>query len=99
MIVLVSVISPYQEIRQEIRTKIGSFLEVYVSAPLAVCQQRDVKGHYQRAKTGELKNFTGVADPYEPPIDPEIICATDTETVAQSVDKVLEAILMKMTSN
>jgi adenylylsulfate kinase len=95
VIVLVAVISPYQEIRQEVRAKIGSFLEVYVSAPLSVCQERDVKGHYQKAKTGEIKNFTGVADPYEPPLNPELICATATETVAESVDKVLQAILKK----
>jgi adenylylsulfate kinase len=97
VIVLVAVISPYQEIRQEIRTKIGSFLEVYVSAPLAVCQQRDVKGHYQKAKTGEIQNFTGVADPYEPPLVPELICHTDIETIEASVDKVLQAILTKLT--
>ncbi len=92
VIVLVSVISPYQAIRQEVRTQIGAFLEVYVSAPLAVCEQRDVKGHYQRAKAGELKNFTGVADPYEPPLNPEVICCTDMESIEESVDKVLQAI-------
>jgi adenylylsulfate kinase len=93
VIVLVSVISPYQEIRQEVRTTIGDFMEVYVSASLAVCQQRDVKGHYQKAQAGELKNFTGVADPYEPPLNPEVTCYTDTETISESVDKVLQAIL------
>jgi adenylylsulfate kinase len=92
VIVLVSVISPYQDIRQEVRANIGKFLEVYVSAPLELCQQRDVKGLYKKVQTGEITNFTGVSDPYEPPLNPEIICYTDRESIAKSAEKVLQAI-------
>ncbi len=69
VIVLVSAISPYGSVRDEVRRRIGNFLEVYVNAPLAVCEQRDVKGLYRRARTGELHHFTGVDDPYEAPAD------------------------------
>ncbi len=64
--VLVSAISPYREIRQEVRERIGNFVEVYVNAPLQVWEQRDVKGLYKKARAGEIKNFTGIDDPYEP---------------------------------
>lgn len=93
VIVLVSAISPYRTMRQEVRQHIGSFLEVYVNAPLAVCEQRDVKGLYQRARAGEIQQFTGIDDPYEPPVNAEVICHTDQETLDQSVAKVMGAIL------
>jgi adenylylsulfate kinase len=96
VVVLVSVISPYQEIRQEMRNYIGDFWEVYVCAPLAICQQRDVKGLYHKAENGEITNFTGITAAYEPPANPEIICYTDTETVDESVTKVLRSILSKL---
>jgi adenylylsulfate kinase len=96
VIVLVSVISPYQDIRQEIRDKIGAFLEVYVNASLEVCQLRDVKGLYQKAQAGEIKNFTGIDDPYEPPLSPEIICYTDIESAGESTIIVLQAILERL---
>lgn len=89
VIVLVSAISPYQEIRQEVRERIGNFLEVYVNAPLAICEQRDVKGLYKKARAGEIKNFTGIDDPYEPPLNPDVECRTDLETIDESVAKVL----------
>ena len=89
VIVLVSAISPYQEIREEVREQIVNFVEVYVNAPLAVCEQRDVKGLYKKARAGEIKNFTGVDDPYEPPLQPEVECRTDLETLEESVSKVL----------
>jgi adenylylsulfate kinase len=87
--VLVSAISPYREIRQEVRERIGNFVEVYVNAPLQVCEQRDVKGLYKKARAGEIKNFTGIDDPYEPPCNPDVECRTDLETVEESVSKVL----------
>jgi adenylylsulfate kinase len=87
--VLVSAISPYREIRQEVRERIGNFVEVYVNAPLQVCEQRDVKGLYKKARAGEIKNFTGIDDPYEPPFNPDVECRTDLETVEESVSKVL----------
>ncbi|WYL95079.1 MAG: adenylyl-sulfate kinase [Gloeotrichia echinulata IR180] len=88
IIVLVSAISPYREIRQEVRQQIGNFIEVYVNAPLEVCEQRDEKGLYKRARSGEISNFTGIDDPYEPPINPTVECRTDQESVAESVAKV-----------
>lgn len=88
VIVLVSAISPYQEIRQEVKSKIGDFIEVFVNAPLEVCEQRDVKGLYKKARAGEIKHFTGIDDPYEAPSDPDVECRTDIETEAESVAKV-----------
>ena len=92
VIVLVSAISPYGSVRDEVRRRIGNFLEVYVNAPLAICEQRDVKGLYHRVRTGELHHFTGVDDPYEPPAAPEVECHTDRETLAESTAKVLDAV-------
>ncbi|MDI9640321.1 adenylyl-sulfate kinase [Geitlerinema splendidum] len=89
VIVLVSAISPYQTIRDEVRDRIGNFVEIYVNAPLDVCEARDVKGLYKRARAGEIQGFTGIDDPYEAPVKPEIECRTDRETVAESVAKIL----------
>lgn len=89
VIVLVSAISPYRELREEVREQIVNFVEVYVNAPLAVCEQRDVKGLYKKARAGEIKNFTGIDDPYEPPLHPDVECRTDLETLDESVSKVL----------
>jgi adenylylsulfate kinase len=90
VLVLVSAISPYRSTRDEIRSKIPAFVEVYVNAPVRVCIQRDVKGLYKKAQAGELKQFTGVDDPYEPPLHPEVECRTDLESVPESVDKLME---------
>ncbi|HEY9613105.1 adenylyl-sulfate kinase [Allocoleopsis sp.] len=87
--VLVSAISPYRDVRQEVRDRIVNFVEVYVNAPLEVCEQRDVKGLYKKARAGVIKNFTGIDDPYEPPLNPEVECRTDLETLEESVSKVL----------
>ena len=92
VIVLVSAISPYRKVREAVRDRIGEFIEVYVSAPLEVCEQRDVKGLYKRARAGEIKGFTGIDDPYEPPLNPDINCQTHQETLEQSVDKVMAAL-------
>ena len=89
VIVLVSAISPYHAVRDEVRGRIGNFVEVYVNAPLAICEQRDGKGLYRKARAGELPGFTGIDDPYEPPASPEVECRTDRETPAESVDKIL----------
>jgi adenylylsulfate kinase len=89
VIVLVSAISPYREIRDEVRQTIGDFIEVYVSAPLEVCEARDVKGLYKKARAGEIKQFTGIDDPYEPPLNPEVNCATHQEPLEESVTKIL----------
>lgn len=92
VIVLVSAISPYREVREEVRDRIGDFLEVYVSAPLDVCEERDVKGLYKRARAGEIKGFTGIDDPYEAPLNPDINCQTHQETLEESVAKVMAAL-------
>ncbi|MEB3163578.1 MAG: adenylyl-sulfate kinase [Prochlorothrix sp.] len=90
VIVLVSAISPYRAIRDEVRQQIGDFVEIYVNAPLQVCEERDVKGLYKRARAGEIKQFTGIDDPYEAPLNPEIECHTDLETLDESVQKVMD---------
>jgi adenylyl-sulfate kinase len=84
-----SVISPYRAAREHNRRLIGNFVEVYTRCPVEVCAQRDVKGLYQKAAAGEIKGFTGVDDPYEPPGSPEVVCHTDKESVEESVEKVL----------
>lgn len=89
VIVIVSAISPYQQIRQEVQQKIGHFIEVYVNAPLDVCEQRDVKGLYKKARLGEIRNFTGIDDPYESPLSPDVECRTDRESPEESIAKVL----------
>ena len=92
VIVLVAAISPYREIRQEIRSHIGNFVEVYVNAPLAVVEQRDLTGLYRRCRAGEIHGVTGIDDPYEPPLAPEVECHTDRETLAESTEKVIRAV-------
>ena len=87
--VLTSFISPYREIRAESRREIGDFIEVYTKCSLDVCIQRDIKGMYQKAMRGEIKEFTGVSDPYEEPVNPEILLETDKETLQDSTAKVL----------
>ncbi|MGC9505899.1 adenylyl-sulfate kinase [Baaleninema sp.] len=92
VIVLVSAISPYRAVREEVKERIGDFVEVFVNAPLNVCEDRDVKGLYKRARSGEIQNFTGISDPYEPPTNPTVECRTDLESEAESVDKVLNTL-------
>ncbi len=90
--VICSFISPYRERRARTRREIekgASFLEVFVDCPLEVCAERDVKGLYAQAFAGEIDNFTGVSDPYEPPANPEIVCRTAEQTVEESVAHVL----------
>ena len=93
VIVLVSAISPYREIRDEVRQKIGNFIEVFVNAPLSVCEERDVKGLYEKARKGEIKGFTGIDDPYEAPLNPEVECRTDLETLEESLAKVWQKLV------
>jgi len=92
VIVIVSAISPYRELREEVKGKIGNFVEVFVNAPLATCEERDVKGLYKKARSGEIKMFTGISDPYEAPLNPEIECRTDLEELDESVNKVLQGL-------
>lgn len=90
--VLTSFISPYREIRDEARREIGEFVEVYVKCPLEVCIARDVKGMYQKAIRGEIKEFTGISDPYEEPLNPELVLETDKETLEESAQKVIDCL-------
>jgi adenylylsulfate kinase len=87
--VLVAAISPYREARDRVRGCVPNFVEVHVAAPLSTCAERDVKGLYAKALAGELTNFTGVSDPYEAPLEPEVVLHTDQETVAESAARVL----------
>lgn len=89
VVVIVSAISPYRAVREEMRRQIPNFVEIYVNAPLEVCERRDIKGLYRRARAGELRGMTGIDDPYEPPFTPDLECRTDLETVEQSVEKIL----------
>ncbi|MEG4344780.1 adenylyl-sulfate kinase [Microcoleus sp. A003_D6] len=89
VVAITAAISPYRSIRDEIRAIEPNFVEVYVTAPLEVCEGRDVKGLYAKARAGEIKGFTGIDDPYEEPLNPEIICYTERESVEESVKKVL----------
>jgi adenylylsulfate kinase len=88
--VLATFVSPYRERRDKSRKEIGDFVEIYVKCPIDVCKKRDVKGMYKKSLAGEIKNFTGVNDPYEEPENPELIIETDKETVDESVEKVLK---------
>jgi adenylylsulfate kinase len=87
--VLVAAISPYQQARDRVRASVDTFVEVHVAAPVAICAQRDPKGLYAKALAGELHNFTGVSDPYEPPLAPELVLPTETQSVDDSVHQVL----------
>lgn len=88
VICISAAISPYREAREWARNEIGNFVEVYLSCPLEVCRERDVKGLYKLVDEGKIKNFTGVDDPYEPPLNPELIIETDKETVEESVARI-----------
>jgi len=89
VLVLLSFISPYRAMRDKARDEIGSFVEVYCYCPLEALMERDVKGLYQKALAGEIENFTGVSDPYEEPEHPEIRIDSSTETLEESVARVL----------
>jgi len=91
--VITAAISPYRSVRDEVRENVGEgFLEVYVSTPLEVCESRDVKGLYARARSGALKGFTGIDDPYEPPLAPEIEIATHGESPEESAARVIDVL-------
>jgi adenylyl-sulfate kinase len=87
--VLCSFISPYRAVRAHSRREIGNFFEVYCYAPMETLVERDVKGLYKKALAGEIENFTGVSDPYEPPEDPEVTIDSGAETIEESLAKIL----------
>ena len=88
VIAVCAAISPYRAIRDELRAKIGNFVEVYLDCPLEVLVQRDAKGLYRKALAGEIANFTGVSDPYEPPLAPEVSIDTSRESIESAAQKV-----------
>jgi adenylylsulfate kinase len=88
--VITAAISPYRELRNEARETMGDrFIEVYVKASVEVCAERDVKGLYEKAFKGEIKEFTGVSDPYEPPLNPEITLDTEHQSPEESANAIL----------
>jgi adenylyl-sulfate kinase len=95
VIVVVAAISPYRETREEVKSRIANFLEVFVECPVAVLAQRDVKGLYKKALAGEVGNFTGVSDPYEAPLNPDVVVQSDRESVEESVDKIWRKLVEK----
>ena len=90
--VVVAAISPYRAVRDEVRTEIGAFVEVFVRCSLDELIRRDVKGLYERALRGEVAQFTGVSDPYEEPLNPEVVVDTDQESIDASVEKIVAAL-------
>lgn len=91
--VITAAISPYKAIRDEARDMIKDFVEIYADAPLEVCEERDTKGLYAKARAGEIKGFTGIDDPYEAPTNAEVVCKTETEDVEESAQKVIDKLV------
>lgn len=89
VIVIVALISPYRSVRDQLHATLHNFIEIHVDASLEVCEARDVKGLYAKARSGEIQSFTGIDDPYEAPLNPDIICHTAEETVDQSIAKIV----------
>jgi len=89
IVAIAAAISPYREVRDQNRKEITDFVEVYCKCPVQVCIERDVKGLYRKALAGEIKNYTGIDDPYEEPLNPEVILETDRETAEESVRKIM----------
>jgi len=89
---LIPAIAPYRSIRQEMRERAPAFVEVFVNAPLNVCEERDIKGLYARARAGAIAHFTGIDDPYEEPESAEVECRTDVESIEACVERVLAAL-------
>ena len=89
VLAVASAISPYRETREQARQMIGSFVEIYIKTSLEECEKRDVKGLYKKARAGEVKGMTGLDDPYEAPVSPEVICETEKETPEECAAKVI----------
>lgn len=95
VLVIVPVIAPYAEARKQARSLSENFCEVFIKASLDTVVKRDVKGLYKKAMAGEIKNFTGISDPYEEPENPDILIETDKMTIEESVDKVIKSLVEK----
>ncbi len=92
VIAIAAAISPYRAAREEVRARIPNFVEIYMACPVEVLTERDVKGLYKKALAGELPHFTGISDPYEPPLAPEVIVDSSAETAEQSLDRIWETL-------
>ncbi len=100
LVVLAAFVSPFIKDRQLLRSLMGErFIEIFVDAPIEVCEQRDVKGLYKKARAGEISNFTGISSPFERPIHPDIHIHTDKEELKDSVKAVLDTVLPKIKIN
>ena len=97
IIALTAFISPFKKEREKVRTLVGAenFVEIYCRCPLAVCEQRDIKGLYRRARLGEISNFTGISSPYEAPEQPALVLDTSSVTLEDSVDKVVAILVAR----
>jgi adenylyl-sulfate kinase len=89
-VVIVALVSPYADVRNEVRNMCSNFIEVYVSTSLEVCKQRDNKGLYKKAIRGEIKNFTGISAPYEAPQNPELVLTTDHADIQKNIASILK---------
>lgn len=98
VILLSAFISPFQADREQVRKIVGAenYMEVFVDTPLEVCEQRDVKGLYKKARAGEIPNFTGISSPYEKPSQPDVVIETDKLSVEESLDVLMTAIVPKL---
>jgi len=92
VIAIAAAISPYRAVRDEVRARIPNFVEIHLHCPVEVLIERDVKGLYKKALAGEIDHFTGVSDPYEPPLAPELTIHSDRETPEQSVERIWAAL-------
>jgi adenylyl-sulfate kinase len=90
VVAVTAAISPYRSVRDEVRARIENFVEIYVATSLDDCEARDVKGLYAKARTGEIPQFTGLTDPYEPPLDPEVRVETAGRTPEESAREVVD---------
>ena len=90
VIVLASFISPYKKTREKVRKEVEGFIEIFCKCPLEVCEKRDIKGLYKKARKGEIENFTGISDPYEEQENPEILLETDKENIEKCTLKIID---------
>jgi adenylyl-sulfate kinase len=95
VVAIAAAISPYRAIRDEVRAGIDNFVEVYARCPIEVLAERDVKGLYKKALAGEIENFTGVSDPYEEPLNPELTVDTDHGTPEEYADRIIDVLIEK----
>jgi adenylylsulfate kinase len=98
VVVLSAFVSPFQKVREKVRDLVGkeNFVEVYAECPLEICEQRDVKGLYKKARAGEIKDFTGISSPFEAPLSADVVVPTHQLSVEEGVKKILEVIGKKL---